>query len=792
MILIPPPVAASYPVPSAWISVSGEHGYYAQVAAADGTFLFDNSLPAGNYTAVVGAPGFMYRKINLTIVAGQTTNLGDILLNPSARIEGRVVGPGGAPIPNVALLLQKQDNSSTSYAVSDQAGNFVFNENISTGTYRISSFFAEGYIDGTLQGISVVEGQTTSNVTLQLARSAVIAGTVKGFDNTPIPGAIVLVSSPTVYFMGSGTTDSNGFFNISNNIPTGTYNVSVLYGEFPGYIYSDLDPKQVSAVAGQTSTVNFVLERSASISGTVTYSDGTPAEGVNVFAMGDGGYADAETDEYGHYTINRDLRVGDYTVMADYDYFNSKEVSITEEGQAVAGIDFVIEGSPPKKGYISGTVTSSGSPIEGAEVYANRTFLDFSRANGTYLIEVEWTEEGDTAVFNVTAEATGYYAASRFPVTVTAGDTTPGVDFSLTKIPTGSLAGRVVSGIAPPKQSATLTIQYSPTGTTLRAGDMVTITGSLNPPRSGPATLYWSINSSGFIHFTNETITSGSFSRNFWFESGPGEYAIKLVWAGDDLYYSAESNVLTISVLPAQVQKQNATLTLQPSASSATVGSTVTLSGTILPSQSGTVSLYYSINGSTAALLSNTTLSGGTFSYIFNLSQVGTYLFYAYWPGNEGYNSAWSQNVTVVSQAPQPQKTTPTVTISASKTSVTLDANHTSEVLTITGTISPFVSATTMNIKVTNPDNQVATIPITVSSSSFSANFTVNKAGTWKVQAQVPEGDVYNSANSNTVTVTAQMAQAAGGGDNTLLFGGVAIVVIAALAGAFLLLRRKK
>ncbi|MEN3025642.1 MAG: NosD domain-containing protein [Candidatus Methanosuratincola petrocarbonis] len=239
-----------------------------------------------------------------------------------------------------------------------------------------------------------------------------------------------------------------------------------------------------------------------------------------------------------------------------------------------------------------------------------------------------------------------------------------------------------------------------------------------------------------------------------------------------------------------ELVKQNASLSLQSSAASTGVGTAVTLSGSLVPAQAGTVSIYFSINGSAATFLANATLSGGSFSKTLNLSQVGTYSFYAYWAGNDNYNPATSPTVNVASLPAQTQKVTPTVTISTFKTSVTLGSGQ--EVITITGSISPFVAPAQISIRVTSPSGQVTTKTVNATSSTFSTDFTVDRAGSWSVQAQLQGNDAYNQASSSSLSLSVQAAQAEGG-DNSAVFIGVGVVAaVAVIAGIFLALKKRK
>jgi outer membrane protein assembly factor BamB len=89
------------------------------------------------------------------------------------------------------------------------------------------------------------------------------------------------------------------------------------------------------------------------------------------------------------------------------------------------------------------------------------------------------------------------------------------------------------------------------------------------------------------------------------------------------------------------------TLTLTVSASSATTGQQLTLSGTISPSTSGNVVLTVSINGSASQQIANPTLSNNAYSYQYSVQGPGTYVFQASFAGNSQLNPAQSPTYTV-------------------------------------------------------------------------------------------------------------------------------------------------
>ncbi len=173
------------------------------------------------------------------------------------------------------------------------------------------------------------------------------------------------------------------------------------------------------------------------------------------------------------------------------------------------------------------------------------------------------------------------------------------------------------------------------------------ISGRLTPEINGSGTLYWSVEYSGFIYQRNVTFVDGRHNSEFNFTS-PGMWCFKIVYQGDESYNSAESNTACMSVVGT---KQNATLTMAASTTSATVGSNVTLSGSVSPLQTGSVILYCSVNGSGFSQLATATLSAGSYTYNTTLANAGTYSYYATWLGNAAYNPSTSNTVSVTSQA---------------------------------------------------------------------------------------------------------------------------------------------
>ncbi len=120
--------------------------------------------------------------------------------------------------------------------------------------------------------------------------------------------------------------------------------------------------------------------------------------------------------------------VYDIKYRGHYGVIGEGAQEITEDWQS-AGLYFVVVPTSPAvtTGTISGTVrTSGGNPISGATVSAS-VYSATTASDGTYTI----LNVPAGAGYTVTASKTGYLDVTAANVTVTAGNTTIGVDFSL-------------------------------------------------------------------------------------------------------------------------------------------------------------------------------------------------------------------------------------------------------------------------------------------------------------------------------------------------------------------------
>jgi outer membrane protein assembly factor BamB len=165
-------------------------------------------------------------------------------------------------------------------------------------------------------------------------------------------------------------------------------------------------------------------------------------------------------------------------------------------------------------------------------------------------------------------------------------------------------------------------------------------------------------------------IFTGSVSGNGYVYFGGNDYYIyclnaqsgDLVWkyqtgrfvtsmpaiANGVLYCGSTDGIMYAFGISSSTNTQTPTLTLKSSTSSTSGGQQITLSGTISPSTSGTITLYASDDGTPYVPIGNATLSGGSYSYQYTIRQDGgNFNFRAEFAGNSQYNAAQSPIVAV-------------------------------------------------------------------------------------------------------------------------------------------------
>jgi hypothetical protein len=86
--------------------------------------------------------------------------------------------------------------------------------------------------------------------------------------------------------------------------------------------------------------------------------------------------------------------------------------------------------------------------------------------------------------------------------------------------------------------------------TNVQFGSVIRLTGTLSLPKTGTVTLQWARGDSGFIYEEDWPINNGVYERDVTFSQAV-VYQFRVVWPGDATSQAATSNIVTVTVTPA-------------------------------------------------------------------------------------------------------------------------------------------------------------------------------------------------------------------------------------------------
>jgi len=283
------------------------------------------------------------------------------------------------------------------------------------------------------------------------------------------PLASVSVSAEGDNGSGSAITDSSGHYTMTTGLKTGTYNLTTFAY---GYISSEVD--SVSVTAPQTTSgVNFDLQLSGGISGTVTDAVNSAAvNGTDIFAnlsngTGTFGFL-GTTGTDGKYLIATNLPTGTYNVsveLAPDGYIRQMTTANVVAGVETKNVNLALA----RSGILSGKVAApNGTGLFGIYVIASTssgtTYLGSATtdSSGNYRIATG-LGTGSYAVFASGDGNIAYYTGN---VAVTAGQETSGINMELTPIttppkPSGTITGRITDQSNNPIRFASVTASGS-------------------------------------------------------------------------------------------------------------------------------------------------------------------------------------------------------------------------------------------------------------------------------------------------------------------------------------------
>ena len=391
------------PIIMAEITVTGIYCIWHTDSA--GYYLCDN-LPPDSYEVNARKDGYIPETYpdSVIVIAGQNTPNIDFALTPIGEygsISGQVIDEQtGLPIIMAHLIAIGLDNWCFGEAWSDTGGYYMI-PNLCAGIYQVNAN-KPGYIPETYpDSVTVIAGENTPDIDFALTpigEPGSISGTITDANTgEPILGACVWAYGELGH--GQARTDSLGQYTIFG-LYAGDYFVTAWAW---GYYPQDY-PTVVTVIEGQnTPGIDFALipyggSGEGIIAGRVL-EDSTlsPIPFAIVFAVSwNGNWGFDFTDSVGAYMI-QGLQMDDYYVFAIAPGYMGEfydGVYTWEEATLVTpdayDIDFYLVPCGSGGGRISGVISSEGSPLDGALVYAqaNGEVKGFARSSseGGYVI----------------------------------------------------------------------------------------------------------------------------------------------------------------------------------------------------------------------------------------------------------------------------------------------------------------------------------------------------------------------------------------------------------------------
>ena len=387
----------------------------------------------------------------------------DITYQPYAVASGvKAVYSGTPAVGAVVTATDGVSSSTAAWLTSSACGYSTFTlVDVATGTWSVLvSSGMYGFEDdnayvpsaGSVYQLSATTTSLTQNLTTGL-----ITGRILSAYGTPItPGITVSAGSA-----GSPTTADTVTGRYTLRVSTGLVNVTANPASACNGSYVTLSSESVAVELGQvTSDIDFVLYQGGKISGFVTRDGVNALPGVAVVMLDSNGVSrDQEVTGLDGRFTSITLSTGTYSVapavgsreMATPDY---STVTLTTAGVTKFSSTFTVSGA---MGYITGAVSSGGSPIKTGVLIVVTTstltgtppappslstatlagapyYIVSSMENGTYRAEVTQSTSTKYNVYAYFPSPSGASSTVVYKsvgnVSVTAGQTTSGVDFS--------------------------------------------------------------------------------------------------------------------------------------------------------------------------------------------------------------------------------------------------------------------------------------------------------------------------------------------------------------------------
>ncbi|MDT7780154.1 MAG: large repetitive protein [Acidobacteriota bacterium] len=258
-----------------------EQGHYAFIGVPAGPFTL---------TAQDGSSG-LTAHVSGTIADAAVPVTLDVSLPATGTFNGTITkkdaGGNLVAVPNARVKLDLEGENFERYTYADDEGHYAF-DHVAVGSYILRA--EDGNNNAGLSGMAtgtLANGGDTTTVNITLPDSGTVTGTVFREDGTtPVGYASLVISAPGLDYERYADADANGVYSFSG-IPIGAFSLQAV--DYNGNITTYGEASGSLAAAGGTTTVNITLLRTATVSGKVFRSNGSPASNYTLRLEGYGG-----------------------------------------------------------------------------------------------------------------------------------------------------------------------------------------------------------------------------------------------------------------------------------------------------------------------------------------------------------------------------------------------------------------------------------------------------------------------------------------------------------------------
>jgi protocatechuate 3,4-dioxygenase beta subunit len=465
--------------------VYSTNSYYNSNIEADGSYRI-NGLFGRQYSARAQADGYLNTYYDgslissgatvINVVTGEVSTV-NFNVEEAATISGTVLSSTGVPITSGNVWSYRYSDGSSANDSLNASGEYTI-KGLRGVPYRLKlsvNGIASQYWSnvGTLAEATLVTPATGTDLTgydFTATLGGNISGTVRDSSGNPYTSGTVYLSpqqSPQTSY-SSDSLNGSGEYLIEHAFAQDYYAYVSLSGK-PRVYYPDayaivsasLVPIREGVLTSGIDITVPATVNSATLTGVVAYSDGTPVDAA-IRIMGVDGYSGSYyTNSYiptGEY-VRSGITPGTYIVRLSrnghpYSYHNgvytqTEAIRIEIRPGETVNLNLTYP-AQPEYASVSGVVRdSSGNLLEGAKItvwQSNVSYNVNTQAEGSYLLSAIYP----APLYSIRASMPGYFQSAAIQVDLHAGKELSGQDFVLTVFHPGAIAGMLTTedGIA--------------------------------------------------------------------------------------------------------------------------------------------------------------------------------------------------------------------------------------------------------------------------------------------------------------------------------------------------------